>query len=245
MTIVVTSGGFDPLHTGHIEYLRNAKMLGERLIVLLNSDEWLTRKKGKPFLPFRERRVILQNLQIVDEVWAVQDSDNTVVQGLNKAKTLFYPHKIIFAKGGDRTSNNTPEMEVEGVEFVFGVGGSDKMNSSSEILKDWKLSPEYRIWGKYYELFQDKNIKVKELIVKPFSHTSYQKHFKRNEFWIVSKGSCDVRLENGYNRLNKHDKIFIPAEEWHQIINNNKLPCHIIEIQYGEETIEEDILRHE
>ena len=243
MTIVVTSGGFDPVHSGHLDYLEEAKTLGDRLIVLLNSDEWLTRKKGKPFLPFYERRRILQNLWFVDEVWKVNDSDDTVIKGIEKAKQIFHPHNIIFAKGGDRIEGNTPEKEIEGVKVVFGVGGFNKRNSSSDILKDWKLDPTYRIWGKYYELFIDKNIKVKELIVKPFSHTSYQRHDKRNEFWIVSKGECLVKNENGLTELRKHNTYTVPVKEWHQIINNGHLPCHIIEIQYGEETIEEDITR--
>ena len=89
MKIVVVSGGFDPLHSGHINYLESAKAHGDRLVVLLNSDEWLTRKKGRPFMPFEERANIIERMEMVDYVYGVIDKDGSVSAGLEDVKKAF------------------------------------------------------------------------------------------------------------------------------------------------------------
>jgi cytidyltransferase-like protein len=139
MKIVVITGGFDPLHSGHVEYINAAAQLGDCLFVGLNSDDWLTRKKGKPFMPWTERHIILSNLRSVDDVFAFDDSDNTAIDAIRRIREEMPGIPIIFANGGDRTKENIPEMEcgIEDVEFVFGVGGENKKNSSSWILKKW------------------------------------------------------------------------------------------------------------
>ncbi|MEL0187022.1 MAG: adenylyltransferase/cytidyltransferase family protein [Flavobacteriaceae bacterium] len=253
MNIIVVSGGFDPIHSGHIAYLKSAKRLGDMLIVALNSDEWLKNKKGMYFLPFTERKIILDNLLFVDKVIDFDDDDNgSAINALIKVKKMYPQEKITFANGGDRNKNNIPEMSVDGVDFVFSVGGDEKQNSSSWILKKWKYSHEERIWGSFYNLFQDgKEIKVKELIIDPGKGMSFQKHFKRNEIWLVSRGSCivnysksDPKTKDSF-QLNKHDYYTVPLEDWHQITNPFKETCHIIEIQYGELCSEDDIERSE
>ncbi len=138
MKIVLVTGGFDPLHSGHIAYFKAAKTLGDRLVVGLNSDEWLTRKKGRPFMPLQERMAIVGNLEVVDEVVVYNDDDNSSCNAIELVKKRYPDAHIIFANGGDRTANNIPEMVFADVEFVFGVGGEDKKNSSSWILEDWK-----------------------------------------------------------------------------------------------------------
>ena len=137
--IVIATGGFDPIHSGHIAYLNEAKKLGDFLIVGLNSDEWLQRKKGKFFLPFSERYYILSHLKMVDFVMNFDDSDNSAKNAIVKTRLSHPSEKIIFANGGDRTSENIPEMSLKdnNLEFVFGVGGDFKMNSSSWILNKW------------------------------------------------------------------------------------------------------------
>ena len=135
--IVICSGGFDPLHSGHIEYLSCAKQLGDYLVVGVNSDDWLKNKKGCYFLPWKERSNILENLVMVSEVLGFDDSDGTAIDLIEKVKTAHPDSCIIFANGGDRTKENIPEMVVGNVSFAFGVGGSDKLNSSSQILDDW------------------------------------------------------------------------------------------------------------
>jgi D-beta-D-heptose 7-phosphate kinase/D-beta-D-heptose 1-phosphate adenosyltransferase len=137
MKIVICSGGFDPIHSGHIAYFRAAKRLGDTLVVGVNSDEWLTRKKGKPFMPFRERLEIVQSIKYVDYVMSFNDDDDSAILLIDNVKKSWPKDEIVFANGGDRNPSNNREANVEGVTFVFGIGGSHKMNSSSEILKTW------------------------------------------------------------------------------------------------------------
>jgi cytidyltransferase-like protein len=140
MKVVLITGGFDPIHSGHISYISSAKALGNLLVVGVNSDAWLTRKKGKNFLPFSERSSIVNAIKGVDFVIDFDDSDNSARDAIRRVRLMFPSADIVFANGGDRTSSNVPEMDVadNNIFFVFGVGGSDKMNSSSWILNNWK-----------------------------------------------------------------------------------------------------------
>jgi cytidyltransferase-like protein len=252
MKIIIVSGGFDPVHSGHIAYFKSAKELGDKLIVALNSDDWLINKKGKFFMPFLERKAIIENLSFVDLVIDFEDDElGSATNALIKVKGLYPDDELIFANGGDRNDGNIPEMSVEGIEFIFGVGGDDKKNSSSWILKNWQYYHEERLWGSFYNLFEEDHVKVKELIVHPGKGMSFQKHFKRSEIWMVSRGSCVVNYSKGNPdekeniKLNKFDHYLVPLGEWHQITNPFKEACHLIEIQYGEECIEDDIERTE
>jgi len=193
MKISVVSGGFDPIHSGHISYINAAKKYGDYLIVALNSDDWLQEKKGKEFMPFDERKSILENIKNVDEVVSFKDdSIGSCINALEKIKAKFPNDEIIFCNGGDRGRENIPEMSVSGIKFEFSVGGNDKKNSSSWILKNWKFEKERRIWGEFFNLFEDDQVKVKELIIEPGRGMSLQKHHKRSEIWLVSHGKCLV-----------------------------------------------------
>ena len=252
MKIIIVSGGFDTLHSGHIAYFKSAKELGNKLIVALNSNEWLINKKGKFFMPFLERKAIVENLSCVDLVIDFEDDElGSAINALNKIKEMYPDDELIFANGGDRNKKNIPEMSVDNINFVFSVGGDDKKNSSSWILKNWQYYHEKRLWGSFYNLFEEDQVKVKELVVDPGKGMSFQKHFKRSEIWMVSKGSCIVNYskddpDNKQNiKLNKFDHYLVPLGEWHQITNPFKETCHLIEIQYGEECVEDDIERTE
>ncbi len=251
MKIIVVSGGFDPVHSGHIAYFKAARNLGDKLVVALNSDEWLINKKGSYFMPFNERKIILESLSYVDKVISFDDKDGSASKALHDIKKTYPDDKIIFANGGDRNSQNIPEMSVEDVEFIFSVGGIDKKNSSSWILKKWMYYNENRAWGSFNNLFKEGNVKVKELIIGSQKGTSFQRHFKRNEIWLVSKGSTIVYFskDDPDNKkkiqLKTFDYFVAPIGQWHQITNPFDEPCHIIEIQYGEECNEEDIERRE
>lgn len=138
MKIVLATGGFDPLHSGHINYFRSAKKLGDMLIVGVNTDEWLTRKKGCPFMPLEERMTIISSLSMIDACIIFDDSDGTAIDAIKRVRQM-YPHaKIIFANGGDRTKDNIPEMTITDnkLEFVFDVGGN-KTASSTNFLQRW------------------------------------------------------------------------------------------------------------
>ncbi len=137
--IVVVSGGYDPIHSGHIAYFKAAKALGDELIVGINSDEWLIRKKGKAFMPMHERQAVVQSIRYVDYAIQFNDDDDSAILLLKLVKQTWPNDKIIFANGGDRNESNNREISVEDVKFVYGVGGSMKLNSSSKILHDWLI----------------------------------------------------------------------------------------------------------
>lgn len=250
MKVAIISGGFDPIHSGHIAYINSASQLANKLVILLNSDDWLRKKKGQEFMPFLERKAILESLRNVDLVIDFMDDEmGSCIQGLEKVKNMFPDDELIFCNGGDRNSSNIPELTVSGIAFEFNVGGNEKLNSSSWILKNWSYPSENRIWGSFFDLFSDDGVKVKELIVNPQSGMSFQKHFKRNEIWLITKGSCIVNyseVDSGDPEaitLNKFDQFFVKVGHWHQITNPYDELCKIIEIQYGEETSEDDIER--
>ena len=248
-TIAVASGGFDPLHSGHISYLEKAASYGDELWVCLNSDNWLKAKKGKAFMPFEERKTVLQALACVHKVIAFNDQDGSCKEGLLKITNMNPGAKLIFCNGGDRTIKNIPESAVDGIELAFGVGGTDKKNSSSTILEAWSLNLVERLWGDYKVLFKNGNVKVKELTVKPENGMSFQRHFERQELWFVHSGACKVFLQEKNSDqviskiLKKQDTLIVPLEAWHQITNPFKKVCKIIEIQYGNKVEEDDIER--
>ena len=250
-TIVLVTGGFDPLHSGHIAYFRAAKQLGDTLVVGVNSDAWLVRKKGRAFMPWLERMNIVKNIKGVDFVLEFNDDDGSAKSAIKLARQTWPDHKIVFANGGDRTDANIPEMEFEdrNLEFAFGVGGFDKANSSSWILEEWKAPKTERQWGYYRVLHEVPGMKVKELTVDPGKSLSMQRHQSRSEFWIVSEGQATVNRATPLNfdlpsaELNKHDQLHIVKQEWHQLTNPYTHPLKIVEIQYGDRCIEEDIER--
>ena len=134
--LTLVSGGFDPIHSGHISYFKKAKDLSDYLVVGLNSEEWLTRKKGQYFQSWKERAEIIRHLDMVDAVISWDDKDDSACGAI--AKCLEIAETVIFANGGDRGKGNTPEIDEydvhPNVEFAWGIGGDDKMNSSSWIL---------------------------------------------------------------------------------------------------------------
>ncbi len=252
MKIVLVTGGFDPIHSGHIAYFKAASTLGDMLIVGLNSDEWLERKKGRAFMPWNERLCIINNLSVVDEVYTFDDSDGSAKEFIKQVRAHWRDAKLIFANGGDRTAKNIPEMDIvdDNLEFVFGVGGEDKKNSSSWILQDWKAPKTERAWG-YYRVLHEPNerVKLKELTVDPGKYLSMQRHSDRSEFWFVSEGEATLYTINKstdaelVGRYAEHEHMWIPKTSWHQLANESKLPLKVIEIQFGDKCIEEDIER--
>jgi mannose-6-phosphate isomerase-like protein (cupin superfamily) len=164
-----------------------------------------------------------------------------------------YPQDhIIFANGGDRTSTNIPEMDIDddNLEFIFGVGGENKKNSSSWILQEWKAPKTERQWGYYRVLHEaNKQTKVKELTVEPGKSLSMQRHQERAEHWFVAEGTATVYTINrstDYELLgifNEHQSLHINKTQWHMLVNEGDVPLKVVEIQYGEKCEEEDIER--
>jgi len=251
MKIVLVTGGFDPIHSGHIAYFKSARTLGDLLIVGLNSDEWLERKKGRAFMPWNERLCIINNLSMVDEVYTFDDSDGSACHFIEQVRAHYPNADLVFANGGDRTSDNIPEMRMTDVEFAFGVGGDDKKNSSSWILTEWKTPQTDRAWG-YYRVLHEvgANTKLKELTVMPKTCLSMQQHDSRAEFWFVAEGQATVYTLDEASTdqevkcsLSMHEHTFINVNEWHQLCNETDQPLKLIEIQYGDRCVEDDIER--
>jgi len=243
MKIVVCTGGFDPVHSGHIAYLNEASKLGDKLVVGVNSDAWLIRKKGQAFMPIAERRAIVGSLKSVDATLEFDDSDGSAVSLLEELHKSYSYAEIIFANGGDRTAVNIPEMSVKGVTFKFGVGGENKANSSSWILQEWKAPKTERSWGYYRVLHEVPGMKVKELTVNPGQKLSMQRHEYRSEYWIVSEGTATIGWNPGESTLKRHKSETIGVNEWHQLANNTDVPLKVVEIQYGSACNEDDIER--
>jgi cytidyltransferase-like protein len=254
-TIVLVTGGFDPLHSGHIAYFNAAKDLGDYLVVGVNSDDWLERKKGRAFMPWKERAAIVEALGCVDQVIEFDDSNDSATEAIKYVLDFWKSgEKIIFANGGDRTEGNILEMlsiSDPRLSFKFGVGGEDKKNSSSWILTEWKAPKTERQWGYYRVIHEYGNkVKVKELTVDPGKTLSMQRHKDRAEHWFVAKGtatvytidrqSTDYELHGTYN---EHQSLHIDNMEWHMLANETDKPLQVVEIQYGENCIEEDIER--
>jgi D-beta-D-heptose 7-phosphate kinase/D-beta-D-heptose 1-phosphate adenosyltransferase len=134
----IVSGGFDPIHEGHIAMIKDAAEKSDGVIVLLNSDKWLRRKKGKNFMTFETRKMICENLKGVADALEFNDDDGSACDGIRKSREKYPNDELVFANGGDRTKENIPEAEIclkLNVKLEFGVGGDYKANSSSWILK--------------------------------------------------------------------------------------------------------------
>ena len=153
-SIIVLSGGFDPVHKGHLRMFREASWLGHQVIIGLNSDEWLTRKKGKPFMKFEERKEILEGFRFVNQVLPFDDSDDTAKDLIKRVYDIYNSeshehnysdlpqqgmmdyYQIYFANGGDRGKDNVPEVKMckhLEVIMLWGVGGG-KIQSSSWLI---------------------------------------------------------------------------------------------------------------
>jgi len=206
---VMVSGGFDPLHGGHLEYLRLAAQLG-KVTVALNSDAWLIKKKGYVFMGWEERSRILEALKYVDRVVAVDDKDGSVNDAIIRCR----PN--LFANGGDRGPSNTAESELcrqLGIGTVFNLGG--KVQSSSWLVS--KTKTVQRDWGTYDVLFDSPNMKVKAMRMLPGKETSKQRHLMRDEYWFFEHGTSD----------------HVKAGEWHQLKNDTEKELVVIEVQTG------------
>ena len=237
--IGLVTGGFDPLHSGHMEYLRDAKKLCSHLVVGVNSDEWLKRKKGKYFMPLSERMAIVSELKAVDEVITFNDEDNSACDAIEQCLRKY--GKVLFCNGGDRHNENTPEYVKyqNEIQFHWGVGGLGKKNSSSWIINTFLEQDRVeRPWGYYRVLCEGTDYKVKELVINPNSSLSMQRHKHRSETWNLNSGKASIRLiKQKQHQIEKRltiDSTFtIPRYTWHQGVNHSEEPAHIVEVWRG------------
>jgi cytidyltransferase-like protein len=245
--IVVITGGFDPIHSGHLSLIEESRKIG-RVIIGLNSDAWLTRKKGMPFQSYEERYAILSNLKNILCVINFDDTDSSAIDAIRKAQEMFPKSQIVFANGGDRTSDNIPELEYckqNNIELLFEIGGNTKKNSSSWILSNWvNQNIENRFWGSFKTLYTDGDrIKVKELSLEPNKSISLQKHQQRNEFWVVISGIAKVQVNDTESILKSQDYVHIKPNTLHKLTNIGNDVLKILEVQHGIKCDESDIER--
>lgn len=252
---VAVSGGFDPLHVGHIRMFQEAKKLGSKLIVILNNDNWLRAKKGFVFMSQKERKEIIKSFEIVDEVviteHKINDNDKSVCRELEKVKP------DIFANGGDRKSEkDIPEVAIcnkHKIEMVFNMGTGGKLQSSSLLVeraiknKDRKNFIQ-KPWGNFENLKTDKNWHIKTIDVLKGKRLSLQSHKSRDELWVTLEGGGIAEVENlETKKIIKHilspsTMIFIPRMAKHRLSGISKLK--IVEISLGKFD-ENDIMRYE
>ena len=136
MEVIVLSGGFDPVHDGHISMFREAAQKYDHVIVGLNSDDWLTRKKGRAFMTYDVRKTILQSIKYVEWAMVSIDQDKTQIKSIEEVHAIYgATHQLMFANGGDQNNNTIPEADIcreLGVVLVDGLG--EKIQSSSWLL---------------------------------------------------------------------------------------------------------------
>ena len=249
----LVSGGFDPVHIGHLELFKDAKKLAQSVIVLLNSDDWLTRKKGKPFMNAEQRKTILEELLCVDKViLQTSDDDDSSSAAIIELADKFRESNICFCNGGDRIDSRTIResavCQQYSVSLEYGVGG-DKIASSSELIQDYTAAVVERPWGRYKKLHSGAGYVVKELEIDPGKELSDQFHLHRSEHWIVIKGTG--HLKQGATRhlperefyIPEGESVYISPSQTHKLSNPGQSPLRIVEVWAGDILEEDDIRR--
>ena len=250
----LVSGGFDPVRIGHLQMFQEAGKLEDKVILLLNSDDWLVRKKGKAFMDADQRKGILEEMECVSRVIIQSgDSDDSSSSAIMNFALQHSEAKICFCNGGDRKDNKTIRESATcnkyGIALEYGIGGDYKAASSSELLDNYVSTPVERPWGRYKQLYLGNGYIVKELEIDPGKELSDQFHLHRTEHWIVLSGIG--HLKQGATRQLPAREFYVPAGEsvyirtaqTHKLSNPGKTPLKIVEIWAGDILEEADIIR--
>lgn len=254
---VAVSGGFDPLHIGHIRMMQAAKRFGNKLVVILNNDNWLKNKKGFAFMPERERKELLLSFPFVDRVVLTNhkpnDPDRSVVRTLRKIKPS------IFANGGDRDTkdarNKTSSLNADqkycqehGIRMVFNVGRGGKVQSSSWMVRGASrpVVRTVRPWGEYYGWDKGRTWNLKTIYIKPKRRLSLQYHHHREEWWLLVTGDAIATLHDSSGprrvKLKKGEVLRVGKRQVHRLESTRG--GVVVEVAYGDFN-EDDIVRLE
>lgn len=243
--LVAVSGGFDPIHIGHVRMFKDAKKLGKKLVVILNNDNWLKTKKGFVFMNQSERKEILLETGLVDKVVITNHTEHDLDPSVKRELSALKPD--IFANGGDRGRTNTPEMELceeLGIKMVFGIGKGGKVQSSSWLTNKTSMQgiTVERPWGKMTTHASGTNYWLKTITVKPHEALSLQSHTGRSEFWVCVKGTVNAEVNGVTRKLAEGDSIEVAKGMKHRL--SSKEGGTIVEVAVGH-CDEEDIVRFE
>lgn len=246
---VAVSGGFDPLHIGHVRMFEAAQKLGDKLVVILNNDNWLKDKKGFAFMPQKERKELIEALPYVDKVVLTDhkkgDKDRSVVRALRALKPA------VFANGGDRKPKGDPIPEVAacrklGIKLVYNVGRGGKVQSSSWLINASRkpASKSVRPWGEYYGWDSGRGWNLKTIYLKPNKRVSLQYHNHREEWWLLVAGDAYAIIHDGKSEqtisLRRGEVLRIGKRQIHRL--GSKRGGTVVEVAYGDFD-EDDIVR--
>ncbi len=247
--VIAVSGGFDPLHVGHLRMFEEAKEYGDKLVVILNNDAWLRAKKGYAFMPEEQRARIIRALKEVDEVVITGHKENDPDRSVCSELAKIRPH--VFANGGDRKQENVPEVTAckdLGIRMLFNIGG-EKVESSSDLVSRALLAmgnkavlTHERPWGSYTLFAEGANYWVKSITLKAGARTSLQRHVDRGELWMCVDGDIHAVLGKRSKDMNLFDAVRFAAGTIHRLSSIHG--GTILEIGYGK-CDEEDIERIE
>jgi D-beta-D-heptose 7-phosphate kinase/D-beta-D-heptose 1-phosphate adenosyltransferase len=197
---VAVSGGFDPLHIGHLEMMREARALGDALIVILNNDHWLRAKKGHAFMPEHERAALIREYPFVDEVVITSHPPEPTDMSVCAELRAIRPE--VFANGGDRKSDNTPEGAVcqeLGIELAWNAGASGKIQSSSDLIAAAmrKHGTKRQAWGELRSLLAVPGATVREIALAPGASFAEEGAGLGSVVWLLLDGAADVVIADG------------------------------------------------
>ncbi len=248
----MVSGGFDPIHIGHVRMFERARKLGDKLVVVINNDNWLMNKKGFVFMPEKERREIIGMFPFVDKVvltsHAIGDKDRSVCREIAKLKPA------IFANGGDRKPDGDPVPEVDlckklGIKLIYNIGAGGKVQSSSWMIRDASRNflRSVRPWGEFYGWDAGKEWKLKTIYITPGKRLSLQFHHHRREHWMLVEGDATATIheKDGTPRIIEmkiSEPLFVDVMSIHRL--ESKKGGVVVEIALGKFD-ENDIVRIE
>ena len=239
---VVISGGFDPIHIGHLRMIQESSKLASRLIVIVNSDRFLIEKKGYAFMGINERIEIILGFSEVYRAVESIDDDQTVCKTL---EVLAKEESIkVFANGGDRKNKaDIPETKIckkFNIDMEFNVGGS-KIQSSSSLVSGEVHKP----WGSYKTFEKGEGYLLKRMSVLPDELLSLQAHNNRAEHWFVVEGTATIECDGETKTVEQYESFFIPLGSKHRLSNLSCNILKVVEVQIGDIISEEDIIRYE